>query len=209
MSVYSSIADVKLHLVDMSLDSSYDAVLTMLVLNASRAIDRYTKRSPNAYLVEDDEVRYFGGSGSHELWVDEMADEPTLVEVAETGQVDNSTGSGGDYTTYAASEYFLLPENADKKGIPYEVIELDRLYGTKTVWYRYPRSVKITAKFGYAITVPETIAEATIIQAGSWFKRGQQGFMQNSAQTRFGQLQYKQLDPDVLEIVKHYMRTTV
>lgn len=207
MADYATIAQVKEHLLDANLDSSYDAMLTSLVTRASRAIDRYTKRSENAYSADSETTRYFSGSNDIDLYLDEFCSVPSYVGVAESGEVDDNTGSGGDYTEYTT--YFVYPYNALAQGQPYHMLKLDIMYGTKSVWCAYPKSVKVTAQFGYSATAPDTIVEATIIQTVRWFKRGQQAFMDQGSEVVLGQLKYTGLDSDLEKLLYHYIRGVI
>lgn len=205
---YATIAQVKEHLPDSGITTDYDAILTALVTRASRAIDRFTKRHPDAYAVASATTRYFDGSGSKELWVDEMASAPSSVSVAEGGIVDDSSGSGGDYTPWASSDFLIYPYNASDLSIPYTTLIVDSYNGTKSTWYKYHKAVKITASWGYSVagSTPEDIVEACITQSAHWFKRGQQGFAGESAQIVLGRLKYTVLEGSVIALIEPFVR---
>ena len=59
----------------------------------------------------------------------------------------------------------LWPYNALDNGEPYTRLVIDNLNGSKSVWYEYPKSVKIVGKFGYSAAPPDDVVQATIIQA--------------------------------------------
>ena len=206
---YITTNELKTALPDGSVATTYDTFLNYLVTTVSRCIDRFTKRHNDAFAVASATTRYFTGNGERVLDVDEMAAAPTAVAVAEAGDIDDASGTGGDYTTWASSDYLLWPYNAPDLDLPYSALEIDVLNGTKWVWYRYPKAVKITAKWGYSEAAPEAIKHACIIQAARWFKRGQQAYMDDSAYTDFGVITIKQLDPDVANILQHYIRTVI
>jgi hypothetical protein len=210
MADYATVTQVKAHAPEMvGTSTTYDAILTSLVTRASRAIDTFTLRAPDAYKVASTSTRYFDGSGCAQLWVDEMAAAPTAVSVAESGVIDDSGGTGGTYTAWSASDYLLWPYNAPDWRQPYLRIDIDGLNGTKATWYRYRKAIKITAKFGFSETVPPEIEEATIIQTTRWFMRGKQGFMDESAFDIVGQLSVLRLDPDIVQMVRHFMRAVI
>jgi hypothetical protein len=120
------------------------------------------------------------------------------VSVAETGDVDSSAGTGGDYTTWATSDFLLWPYNALAEGRPFQRLDIDQLNGSKSTWYSFPKAVKIVGKFGWATAVPDDIKQVAIIQAVRLFKRGQQAFQDVGGITELGQLQFVQkLDPDL------------
>jgi len=74
-------------------------------------------------------------------------------------------------------------------------------------------TVKVTAKWGYAVVVPTPIKQATIIQAsGRYYKRGASGFSDTLASGDLGRLMYTQkLDPDVemILVMGRYVRMAV
>lgn len=211
---YCTATEIKNHLTDSQLDATYDNILATLATRASRAIDRFTKRANGAYAVSADSTRYFDGTYDLELLVDELAAAPTSVAVAESGDVDDSNGTGGTYTAWAASDYLLWPANALQWGLPFEALIIDRINGTKSAWYTYRKGIKIVGKFGYSTTPPEEIKEACIIQAVRYFKRGQQAFMDTSANPMFQQMPYgvvtvAGLDPDVELLLNHFIRVVI
>lgn len=209
---YVQVADIKSIMPDTSWSTSYDQILTTLITRASRAIDLFTGREPGAYSVNADTTRYFNGSGNRELWIDELTTTPTTVAVAETGVIDGVSGTGGTYTTYSATDYYLWPYNAASERRPFLRLELDQFNGSKYVWYGFRRGVKIIGKFGYSTTtsLPPEIQQTTIIQVVRWFKRGQQAYQDVGAIVELGQLRYvKTLDPDVAEMIAHFRRVTI
>lgn len=192
---------------DTSIGSDYNTLITTLALRASRLIDKLTRREVGAYANNTAGTRYFDGNGELSLWVDEMADAPASVAVAESGQVDGAGGTGGTYTTWTVTDYAPWPYNALAQGKPYLRLDVEPLYGDKAYWNRYRKAVKISAKWGYSTTAPVEITEAVITQVVRWWKRGKQGFQDVGAIAALGQLQYvKQLDPDVITIVEAYKR---
>lgn len=208
---YCTNTEIKAAMPDGNWGSAYDTFLTALATRASRALDVYAKRKPGAFYVSADVTRHFDGNGGVELWIDELAAAPTSVAVAETGIIDSSAGSGGSYTTWAATDYLLYPYNALDEGKPYSRLDVDVMNGSKAMWYPFKKSVKVVGKFGYAAAIPDFIKQAAIIQAARWFKRGQQGFVDTGAVVELGQMTYTQaLDPDVAELAaKHLKRVTI
>lgn len=202
---YCTSVEIKQAMPGASWDGTYDGILDSVATRASRAIDMHLKRKPGAFYVNADVTLYFDGSGNRYQWIDELAAAPTSVQVAETGVLTT-------LTTWASTDYMLWPYNALDFGTPYMRLDVDRLNGTKSVWYGYPKGVKIVGKFGFSTTVPGEIKEATIIQAARWFKRGQQAFADTGAVEGLGQLKYVQrLDPDVAAILEgaKFQRVTI
>lgn len=207
--VYVTNTEIKAAMPNPSWDTTYDTLLTTLATRASRMVDRHTGRHPGAYAVSATEVRYYDGNNESCLRVDEMAAAPSAVAVAETGLIDDSTDANGTYTTWASSDYYLMPYNSGDTVTPFYELHVAP-YGTKSVWYGFRRGVKITAKFGYATTVPEPIATATIIQAAWLYKRGMQGYENTSAIVELNQLVYSgSIDPTAKMILDEYRRKSI
>jgi hypothetical protein len=187
---YATYTQIAAAMPDVTLGATYQAILTTLATRASRMIDSFLVREPGAFYVTADTTRYFDGTGDDLVGIDEIAAAPTSVSVAETGDTT--------YTAWAATDYICWPYNALLMGYPYVRLDVDVYNGTKYVWSRYKRAVKVVGKFGFSTTVPEEIAQACIIQASRWFKRGQQAWQDTGAVAELGQLRYvKELDPDV------------
>ena len=202
---YCTAAEIKAAMPDGNWGTSYDTLLSILAARASRTIDRYTVRKPGAYKVDADVTRYYDGSGTIQQLIEELAAAPTSVAVAEGGDIKTPI-----YITWASTDYMLWPYNALDNGEPYTRLDIDDLNGSKSVWYRYPKAVKIVGKFGYSAAPPDDVVQATIIQTARWFKRGQQAFQDTGAITELGQLTYtKALDPDVALTIDHLRRIIV
>lgn len=206
---YATAAEFREHVPDFGLDATYDTLVGKLLTRASRLIDLYTRRHPGAYKTDADEIRYFNGSKTILLDIDELAALPTSIAVAEGGIVDTDAGTGGEYTTWATTDYWMVDPNALKYGIPFNGVKINLMTGTKASWYNYFRGVKITGKFGYSVATPPIIQEATLVQVGRWFKRGQAGFSEVAGSTQFGELRYKELDPEVKAIVQALERLVI
>lgn len=199
---YCTPAQIKAEMPDLSsqMSTTYDALLTDMAAYASRLIDRYCGRQPGAFAADTDSVRYYDGGRTLEQWIDEIAAAPTTVAVAETGHADDASGSGGLYTTWAASDYRLWPYNAAAEMKPYRRMDIDLLYGTKATWYSFHKCVKVTGKWGYSTTAnqPPEIGRATIATVVRWWMRAQQGFRDTGGVIELGKLVYtKSIDPEV------------
>ena len=191
MTSYISVEDMKQDQVDVNWSGALDLLATNLIKQASRLIDEATFVDEGAYKVETATTRYFDGSGKRELRIDPIAETPDSVEVNESA--DMST-----YVAWASTDYYVWPYNKT----PYRKLVIDALNGTKAVWFKYPRAVKVTAKFGFSTTPPELVKRAVTTQATRWLMRAQQGYQDVGAIEEIGQLRYvKQLDPDVQAIL--------
>lgn len=199
---YSTAGNIKALMPDntTAFGTSHDALFATLITQASRAIDAYLAREPGAFKVGDVSTRYFDGSGQKSLFIGELAAVPTAIAVAETGDIDNAGGSGGTYTAWATSDYYVEPLNRLAQKRPIHWLTIDMLNGSKAIWYRFPKAVKVTGYFGYATTanVPDEIVHATNVQVVRWWKRATQAYADASAAPEIGQMQFlKQLDPEV------------
>lgn len=205
---YLPIQSFKEGLPDEDWTEEYNTLIDRVTEAASRVLDVYTRKPEGYWWVKDDasdETRYFESWDGKELWFDSMPALPTSLEVAETGLVDSDAGSGGTYTTWAATDYFLHPTNALKVGRPYEYATINYLSGTKTTWYSYPRGVKITGVFGFhqGQYPHPLVTQAVSILAIKWFKRFQSAFQDTGAIPELGQLVYtKALDPDFIALMQ-------
>lgn len=181
-----------------AVSSVHDDFLNTLITRASRLIDQLIRASPGYFKITVAETRYFTGTGQTQLFLPQFCEAPTSVAVAETGDIDDASGTGGVYTAWATSDYLLWPYNADQLGRPWNALEIDVLNGNKVFWYTFPKCIKITAKWGYSAAVPDTILQATLIQVVRWFKRAQQGFADAGASPDMSSLKFvKKLDTDV------------
>jgi hypothetical protein len=193
MADYATAQEVSDHLIDADLMDGdvYQGLLEALVTRASRLIDNWFGWPENFYVSGAAAARYFDGNGEQEFWPGHMAAAPTEVAVAEVGDITN-------YTVWTATDYIVYPLNAAAEGRPFRSLMIDLINGTKTIWYKYPKSVKITAQWGWSIAAPEPITEACIVQTARWFRRGQQQFQDAGAVTELMQMRYlKKLDPEV------------
>lgn len=195
---YVDIDDVREVMPDTDWDGVYLELISTLAERASRVIDRAAGREPGAfYPATTAAARYFDGYGGIELWVDEMAAAPTLVEVDEGGLYT--------YTSLAATDYTPWPYNAT----PYRRLDILRT-GNHARWPAYTRGIRVTAKWGFSLLPPEDIKQATLTQAVRYFKRAQQAYQDTGAIVELGQLRYVQdLDPDVAMMITHYRRVAI
>lgn len=195
---YCTMEEVANHLLEDGLIDAgdYERIVEDLIGRASRLIDAWFGKFEGYWMAETTPiVRLYDGNGAIEFFPDHMAVAPTVVEVAESGDLT-------DFTVWAATDYILYPLNASAEVRPFRSLLIDRLFGTKFQWYRYPSSVRITAQWGWGVATPLPIAEACIVQVARWFKRGQQAFQDAGAVTDLTQLRYlKKIDPEVALIL--------
>lgn len=203
---YTTVANIKALMPQTTFATTYDALLTRIITMASRDVDAYLKREPGSFSVATETTRYFNGSGNQELWIGELAAVPSYVGVAEGGDVADAAEAGGTYSTYGSSDFLVWPYDAIAKKTPILRLDIDILNGSKVIFYKYPKAVKITGYFGFATTtnMPEDITLATEINVMRTFKRSQQAFEDASAMKDLRKMVYvKGIDPQAKEILDH------
>jgi len=172
--------------------ADHDTILESVIEGVSRAIDNWTGR----HFYSATETRYYTSELSDILYIDDMSTATGFLLY---------TDNDGDRTyenTWAATDYDLLPLNAETDGHPFTMIET-----TPNGSYNFPgtkKGVKITGAFGWA-AVPKPINRACVLQATRLFKRYITPLGQ-SAMTQLGtmNLQIPKLDPDVCGLISPY-----
>ena len=234
MSDYITVANLKLRINKTSDDD--DAWLESIITAASRAIDNFCNR-PDGFVADTvASARLYAGNGRAIMRIDECV-EISLVAVKDSVTDDSYTSwAASGWIAFSGD-----PRDPDFNSLPYDHLMVDAngdeavftsgwisAYGTKDFYfrspnirYRYPYNprnargqptVQVTAKWGYAATVPQPIAEACGMQAARWFKRYQSSMSDVLASGELGQLMYRQeLDPDVknLMVAGRYVRPAV
>lgn len=155
-----------------------DARLRGLLENVSRQVDRHCNRAFFALSM----ARRFSGDGSATLLV------PDLISIDPSGLKTDDNKDRVFETTWAASDYLLLPSNADPTTAsnpmsrPYRSIEVDVDAGTKRVfsagrdvvqvagqwgWWRHLRRATETANaIANATATSVTLSARTDVEAG-------------------------------------------
>lgn len=133
-----------------------DLDIQKAILAASRGIDQVLGRRfyPDG---DADQVRYYTPTGPGRLWIDDLV---TLTELA-------TDAAGG--TTFADvwtvnQDFVLEPFQAAAAGHPYTSITVHPA-GSKRLPCGYPRSVRVTGKFGWAAAPPQVKTLTAIIAA--------------------------------------------
>lgn len=207
MADYATLAEVQAGFPDSTLatttDTGFTGLIASMITRASRLIDNEVGMWPNYFEpTTDGETRLFDGSGENANGSQPIDDciSLTSVSVAESGGVASS-----DYTTWTEdTDFFVAPYNyvALSQPITDLIIQRD---GGKGSWLRARKSIKVTGLFGYALTRPEEINQACIIQAVRWYMRSKQSYEDASANPFTGELLFLQeLDPDIKLILRKY-----
>lgn len=191
--MYASLADVKDRL-DIT-DTADDLTLSAAIMGVSDWIEHYTGRR----FIATSETRYYTAQSGTIVLVDDVLSVSTLT----TDDNDDRTYS----TSWASTDYDLMPYNAGTDGEPYTWIE-----ATRNGNYRFnliPRGVGITGVFGYTLTPPFAIVEAATLATMRLWKRkdaifGVAGAPALGVQVVAAQIQQ---DADVLMLLMPYVRT--
>lgn len=144
MSTYCTEVDIENYLLT-NIDPSFSTQITAWIEAVSAHIEKYTGR----IFVADSaaSARLFEGKPSNKLLIDECV----AVTVVEQGDT-----YGENFTTVSSGDYQLLPYNDTAKN----AIGLKR-----TIWGMGVH--RITAKWGYSVTVPADIKfAATVLASG-------------------------------------------
>ena len=194
-------------------DTGDDAILTKLISAAERTINRFCNRPDGFEADSSASSRTWAGSGRPYQYINETV-EITLVEVKESPTSDT-------YTSWASGDWIAAsgdPKYPNYNDLPYTMLVVDPT-GDKSIFYsgRYttrggfrPTStisrgvptVRVTAKWGFSVAVPDDISEACIMQVARWYKRLEGAMADALASGELGQLLYRQsLDPDIKMIL--------
>ena len=172
-------------------DTDRDALLDYALAAASRAIDRMTGRrfwldpAPVQRVFHPYDRTVRDGDSEQLLVHDIGSDEGLVVEFA----------SGGPWNTVTG--YETTPDNALADGLP--ITGLLTPYGS---WgHGRGARVRVTARWGWP-TVPEEVAQATLIQATRLFRRkdSPEGV---TGSAEWGAIRLSRVDPDVAALVEH------
>lgn len=175
-------------------DTVDDPELGLAVESASRAIDHATNRQFG--VVDSAEARTYEvrWSRTKGLWVADIDDLMTT-----TGLVVTVSGSA-----VASSNYQLYPLNAAAESMPWTRLGLES--ATPTSLGAGPATIEATAQWGWS-TVPDTIHNATLIQAARFHARqrsplGVAGSPEMGSELRL----LAKADPDVEVMVRRFRR---
>lgn len=177
-------------------DLNLEAILTA----AQNTISRFCNRPDGFLAATTATTRLYAGSGNGYLSIDET---PEITAVG----VKSST-SDTVFTAWAATDWIAFKGSSrfpNFNKTPYEGLMVspngDYSYFRTGSRRGFPM-VQITAKWGYALTIPEELKEASIMQAIQWFKREEGAMTTALASGDLGMLLYnKAVDPAVAMIL--------
>lgn len=190
-----------------------DAALQIFLDAATAALNLFCNRPDGFTALTTATARLYRGSGSAVQLIDENVS-VTLVEVKDTP-------TDSTYTAWAATDWIAFrgdPVEPDFNNTPYDGLMIDpngaysiftdgRFTGLRGFSHgdltRGVPTVRITAKWGYAVTAPVIVKEVCIIQAARWYKKGESAHADMIASGELGTLQYKgDLDSNLAALLR-------
>ena len=193
---YASSSELKATL-SLSNETFADDDIALALTAASRAVDSVCDRRFWAD-ANANQIRYYTPQAADRVWVDDVV---TLTEVA----VD--TGGDGTFseTWTANTDYIAEPLNAAADGWPWTSLHVHPRSSRYLPTY-YPRSVRVTGKFGWS-AVPEPVEQATKIVAAKLVKRSREAPFGVIAAGELP-MRIAQNDPDVQLLLAQFVRVT-
>lgn len=196
MAIYAAVSDLRNYLGDAN--SKLDSTdLTRVLTVASREVDQYTGRKFD--LDSSVSARMFDGDNDGRILIDDVGSTSGLV-------VENSLDAVTYYTVPAAA-YELGPLNTNLTSPDawafWFIDESPAVDAGGYGSWAWERRIRVTAKWGWS-AIPAQVVQATIIRAGSLFRRkdapfGVAGF------DGYGAVRVR-LDPDVQALLAPYRR---
>lgn len=139
-----------------------DGDIRTALIAASRGIEDALGRRfyPDADATQ---IRYYTPELPHRLWIDDLI---TLTSF----QTDDGGDGTFENTWTEVTDFVLGPLNAAADGKPYMYVEVNAAGSQRLPCNGYPRSVKVTGKFGWA-TAPLQVKTLTTLIAARLVKR--------------------------------------
>lgn len=192
---YTTLATVRTLVGIPASDTSSDSLIEATVESVSRMIDNHTGRR----FYAGTETQYYAPITIDEVFTRDLLSITTL----KTDDNDDGTFE----TTWATTDYNLMPFNASLENRPYTWIETSG-HGDYEFTLGVKKCVQIVGSFGYCTTAnqPKPVAEACKIQSVRLFKRKDAPFGMIGG-GEFGQsVAIPDLDPDVKMLLAPYVR---
>lgn len=151
MADYTDLTKVKLRLVDLQGDTSYDTFLSDQITSCSREIDKLTGSS---FGLSTGITRQLDGLGTRRLILPKPGFQAVTQLRVKVG------GEGGTWTIVSSSDYYLDPPGRPS-GEPARWITLSSVSAVATRFPLGPRTAEVTGDEGWA-TVPTDIADIVL-----------------------------------------------
>jgi len=180
-------------------DDIDDTLLELAIESSSRLIDGHCQRH---FYVTTSESRYYVADNSYACTIDDVAGASIAVQT--------SSGVDGVYDeTWTATDFQRQPLNSISAGLAFPTNKLiavqDYLFPTSPIG---ETTVKVTAAFGFATTIPTDVVQACVLMSLRQFKRfdsplGAAGFGE------IGIVMVRKFDPDINAMLAPYRRNVV
>lgn len=155
---YATLSVLKARLDIPTTDTANDNYLTAIIDAASRAIDDFA--GFHIYVDATDTVRYFRARNAFTCYIDNLV---SITELA-----TDPTGDRTYSDVWSPTDYDLQPDNPHEA--PYQWII--RTPNSAYAFPPWPRSVRITGKFGWSSTIPPQVTEACLLMAAQiWLRK--------------------------------------
>jgi hypothetical protein len=160
---YCSVAELKAVLGIPAADTADDSKMETVIMAVSRQIDGFTGR--RFYTTSAAETRAYTAQDYNILFLPDDLNSLTSLKT-------DQDGDGVFETTWATTDYTLMPKNASLDSKPYTYI-IPKPLGSYTFPSSIPNSVQVVGKFGWGATssAPNQVKQACIIQSERIFKR--------------------------------------
>lgn len=168
-------------------DTAHDVEIQMALDAAAEAVNNACHRREGFLAPTLATSKQYAGTDRAYLYCEEFA-AAALVEVRRSG----------GYVALAPDAW--LPFAGDALAPVYDDPPYAGILLTAGTFPSADRTaqIRITACWGYALTVPHVIKMATIAQAGRWFKRAETAWSDTAASEATGEKSYRQaVDPDI------------
>lgn len=204
-------------------NSADDAFLQIIADACEDLINRFTNRKDGFVGDALATPRVFTTRGNTYTWIDEN------IAITQVGMKLSTTDT--TYTPLVAADWIAFsgdPNFPNFNDLPYTGLMMaagqtySNFYGgtfgglagfrPDTESVRNVPMLQVTAKWGYAVTVPPIIKQACLIQAASIYKEAQSSFGAQLASAEFGTLQYaRELHPKTVDMLKkgRFMRPAI
>lgn len=196
---YVTVADLKRYVRIPAADLEDDAELATAITSASRAIDRSADRQFGQTAAVEDRIYTASFDRFRSRWVVDIDDVMT-----DTGLVVAADRADDGSFSTPITAFRLHPFNAAPESRPWTKVIVDRSAAEQP--NDVEGGVQVTAQFGW-LAIPESIIQATLLQASRFFARRQAPFgIAGSPDVGSEMRLLNRVDPDVEVSIGPYRR---
>lgn len=183
-------------------DAADDDPLTLALDAASELVDQHTNRTFVADATAT--TRYYTASSYNRVETDDIYTTTSLVVSSYNVTVPAAVA-------YTSAGYELGPINAAALGRPYTYITHTAGWSGAIAFpgalSTLPGAIAVTAKWGFAATVPDAVKQATLLQASRIFARRHSPYGISGSPDIGGELRLlARVDPDVAVLLRPFVR---